>query len=544
MGKFSVFIEEDIFTKKIELSSMPKKTKTNIKNFNNKIDNYVKNYADYKAQVKKYILAKNKSFSIKTKKVDTDKLTKEISNLEYVKRVLNPTNTFFEKMGFDALLFDIRNYSEFNFNTINEIIGKFLEKFELAGIKLYSNDFEYTYYVREYMTSFLDVENMLDINYNTLIPIFEKIYWENPDLIKHIELNFRKLIKKYEKKFVNYINIFQKEVMFKNNINNYLECLKKLNLLYGELVEATKENVDDIIGLAKIGELEIKNFFKDSKVRESNYKYIIIGSLDLTNYETGEKFHNNLEKLKYNLEEYRNLLKFSPLFNDFKNEYINKILNVDNNSKKENHISKLKNIKYQIDNKESKLKKINKKIFTGNSKFFESRNKSLPKASKVDSIVLANELYILYKEYDKEMFKEKVLSTISKFSTISDLLHLYYSYEYFKKDAIKRVYNLSTYEEINKYTSDFDMFVINPNNIIINGLMLFSESEVSKIIINKYRLDNINIIETNLEHSNLNSLIKTIQFLLRVYEIDRSKTTAEKIWFTFEVEKLMVREEV
>jgi hypothetical protein len=121
--------------------------------------------------------------------------------------ILNPSNTFFEKMGFDNLLFEISNYYDFNFNSLNEIINRFLDKFELAGITISNHDFDYTCYVHEYMTSFLEVRNKKSENYDEVSEIFEKIYWVNPEIIEHIELNFRKLIKKHEK---NLLIILQK----------------------------------------------------------------------------------------------------------------------------------------------------------------------------------------------------------------------------------------------------------------------------------------------------------------------------------------------
>ena len=39
-------------------------------------------------------------------------------------------------MGFDELLYQLSNYSTFNFNSLNELINGFLDKFQLAGISL------------------------------------------------------------------------------------------------------------------------------------------------------------------------------------------------------------------------------------------------------------------------------------------------------------------------------------------------------------------------------------------------------------------------
>ena len=80
----------------------------------------------------------------------------------------NPSNTYVEKMGFDVLLYQLRNYHVFNFNSLNEIINNFLDKFELVGIKLTKNDFDYTCYVYEYMSSFLEIRYSSQKNYDKL----------------------------------------------------------------------------------------------------------------------------------------------------------------------------------------------------------------------------------------------------------------------------------------------------------------------------------------------------------------------------------------
>ena len=536
------FIKEDITAKKTLISTMPTRTKTNKKKFNEKIDSIAETYNSYRASVRKYIVTKSKSFNIKVKNDNVEALTKTVTDLERVRFILNPTNTFFEKMGFDSLLFDIKNFSDFNFNSMNEIINKFIIKFEQASITLTSNDFDYTCYVREYMTSFLEIRNMSTGDYGSLSKIFEKIYWENPEIIEHIELNFRKLIKKNRRKFVNYIANLQKEVMWKNNISSYKECLDKLKFAHAELDLATKENIGDIIKLAKTGAIDIDNFFKDSKVRAAHYNSLMIETVDFNDKDAIKRFYSSLEKLKTNIEECNNFIKFLPFFKDFKNEYEKQISSIDKTSGKGRGSNKLKTIESQISDKESKLTKLNKKIFTGDSGFFDFKSNVPQKQLKLDSIILAKELYALYEEYDKESFKEKVLSILNNFLTIPELLHLYYSYDYFKKKDIKRVFNLSSYDDVIELSESFDLFAMNPNNIIINGVSVFEENNIEKIIVNKYRLYNINITEDNMEPTELNELLNKIQFVLRVKEIENSPTTVEKIWFMVVVEKILAKE--
>lgn len=538
MSNFLKFIEEDIEAKKTLITTMPVKTKTNIKKFNERIDDIIKKYTEYKIGVKKYLDTKSKSFNIKDVDENLEKLNSEISSLEHVRFILNPTNTYFEKLGFDNLIYEINNYSDLNFEALNDIINQFINKFELVGIFLTKEDFDYTCYVNEYMSSFLEVRNTKNKNYDKVVEKFEKIYWTNPEIIEHIELNFRKLIKKYAKRFINYIMAIKKNVMLKNNINNYEDCLKKLRVAYNTLNASNKESISDIIELAKISEIDINNYFEDSKVRTSTYSELMIDPGNLDEKQIMDKFYETLEKLKSNIEEYINYVKFLPIINDFKTEYEKEITSEEKKSNK-NNIKKLKEIESQINDKERKLDRINKKVFNG-LEILRAKNKEIRKQLKIDSIKIAKELYDLYKIFDQEYFKDNVMSILSSSLTVSELLHLYYSFDYFKKIAVKKVFSFTDNEDIIKYSESFDLFAMNIS--IMNDVLLFEEADIGKIIMNKYRLDNINLTEEALNPDDLNIVLEKIKLLLRIKEIEKSTTTIEKIWFMVAVEKINIAE--
>ena len=128
MNNFLEFINKDIEAKKTLISTMPTKTKTNKKKFNETIDNIIERYDEYKTSTRNYLIAKAKSFEVK-ESTDLDKLTEKLETLENVKFLLNPTNTYVEKMCFDDLLYQINNYDTFNFKSLNEIINGLLDKF-------------------------------------------------------------------------------------------------------------------------------------------------------------------------------------------------------------------------------------------------------------------------------------------------------------------------------------------------------------------------------------------------------------------------------
>ena len=540
MNNFLEFIKKDIEAKKALVSTMPTKTKTNIKKLNNTIDTIESKYIVYKTSLVNYLLAKRRSFILKDddKDVNTDKLNEKIIDLEHVKFLLNPSNTFFEKMGFDTLLYQINNYTTFNFDSLNDIINGFLDKFEMANIMLTSDDFNYTCYVHEYMTAFLEVRHKKSKNYDKVSEIFEQIYWINPELIQHIELNFRKLIKINERKFASYILELQKEAMRQNKIENYNDCIEKLKSLYIDLNLANKETAADILSLARDGDIDIEQLREGSKARDTAYKTLIPEGVDVNDKKEMSKVCNILEKLKLNVEEYNNYLEFLPLFNNFKDEYLN-LVPQDNS---EVSYKGLKEVEDKINNLENELEKINRKIFSGKPGFFEFKSDHDLKHLKAESVIKAKELYKLYKTYDEEYFKSKVMSILSNTLTIMDLLNLYYSFDYFKKLAISKAYNTTNFEEISKYSEAFDLFAMNTTNIIIAGLPVFDERNIAMIIANKYNLNSIRLTEEDLSEDNLVNLLNKILLILRINKIENSKITIEKIWFIVQVDKIMSNE--
>ena len=538
MNNFLTFIEKDIATKKTQIQTLPIKTKTNIKKFNETIENFETKYEEYRSSVRNYLLAKSRSFEIIDTETETTKnqINTKVIALEQVKFLLNPSNTYVEKMGFDVLLYQLRNYHVFNFNSLNEIINNFLDKFELVGIKLTKNDFDYTCYVYEYMSSFLEIRYSSQKNYDKLSEIFEKIYWSNPDIIRHIELSFRKLIRNNPKKFNNYIKKIQEDVMMANNITSYQECLEKLNRAHIALKNASKETIVDIINKSKNNEFKIEHYQEDNKVRINTYNSLISSDINIKDLNQMTSIYQNLEKLKDNVLEYQNYLEFLPLITSFKEKY-EKLLNSESKDTK-----KLNKIIETIIHKEKELDKITKKIIGGKIPIFETKNENVLKNLKLESISKAKELYELYKEKDEEYFNTKVLAILNKNITVSDILHLHYSFDYFQKLEIQNTYEINSYDEIIKYSNDLDLYAMDSTNIVISSIPVFEETNIPRIIANKYKLCNININENELQEENLKNLLNKINLILRIKKIEESSLSVEKILFITWVEKMVAME--
>ena len=79
-------------------------------------------------------------------------------------------------------------------------------------------------------------------------------------------------------------------------------------------------------------------------------------------------------------------------------------------------------------------------------------------------------------------------------------------------------------------------------NVVISSIPLFDESNIPKIIANKYKLCNINVTEIELQEENLKNLLNKINLILRIKKIDESSLSVEKILFMTWVEKMVAME--
>lgn len=541
MNNFLEFILKDIDTKTSVLENLPTKTKTNQKKYNDKIQEYTKKYTEYEANLKKYLLAKSHSFELKEEEQgNLDALKNRVSALEHVKFLLNPANTYYEKMGFDELMYQISNYETFNFNSLNEIINAFLDKFMEAGISLTGEDFSYTCYVEEYMTAFLEVRNQKLEGHERLASVFEKIYWVNPDIIAHIELNFRKLIRENAKRFNAYIEALQEKAKQEAGVQNYLDCLNKLKDATIDEQNALKENVDDIIVACESGEMDINSFMQDSKARTSAYEFLVPETVDKNDVGAMQKVCTVLQRLYENVIEYKEYMRFESLLQNFKTTYKDTKKPTE---LKKGEISSLHAVLNKITENEQALEKLNRKIKGNRNSIFDFKHERDLKELKSQSVIKAQELSELYKQYDEEYFKDKVMDIISPTMTVADVLHLYYSFDYFKKNALQKIFNLNNYEDVKSYSKEFAEFANNPMNVIMEGVPIFSETNIPKIIANKYRLNGIKIDEMDLSIDNIENLSSRILLILRIHKVETSKTSVEKIWFRIEVKKLITDRE-
>ena len=328
--------------------------------------------------------------------------------------------------------------------------------------------------------------------------------------------------------------------MADNQVNNYMDCLEKIQNAYQDIHNANRESVADIIEACEKGEMDINSFMQDSKIRSSAYEFLVPETVDKNDVAAMQKVCIVLERLETNVIEYNGYMSFEKMIQNFKEEY----KDVKKVELKKGEVSGLRSVLNKIEDGEQELEKLNKRIAGNKNPFFDFKNEMDLKQLKSKSVMKAKELYELYQKYDEEYFKDKVMDIINPTLTVKDVLNLYASFDYFKKKAIQNTFKLTNYEDIKRYSEDFDKFATNPMNVIMEGVPVFEETNIPKVIVNKYRLNGIKIDEMDLSIDNIQSLLNRIQLILRIHKIETSTLSVEKIWFMIQVRNLLQTKEV
>ena len=394
--------------------------------------------------------------------------------------LLNEYNDSYEKSSLDLLLYRIKKFYKNDLNRVNEDIEDVIERFETVGVKLTSDDFFYGEEVNLYMKDyFINKDNAIHMR-----EVFDKLYWKEPDIILHIYLNFRYLYFKNKKIFDKYYknrlveyNMTNKKDYFKdyqNDLWNYL-LLKESNI---KLIE------DKFIN----GELDIKDYedAKTDKIESS----LIIGEM------SDSLRMDSLNKLSYTLYEYKNYLKYKYIIDEIKNIY---------NSKDANK-NLTKNILKNISKHEGKLAKLGKKI-TKSGLF--NKNKPTDKINNLMNVEI-DELNKLYEEYDDAKFKEKIANSLNDNSSLLDALNIALAFKINLFTILKTENEEKTDQDMEDEVFNIEEFSYYPNITFLSNISIKEERDISVIILDKYKLMNINITGESLEDTNLDSFINNV----------------------------------
>lgn len=526
------FLNNDIQEKKDFLKELPLKTKRNKVSFNETLEQYANEYNEYKQVLLSKLKEKVDNFKIEEEEQD-NKLFNRINFLKKDMFILNPDNIEYEKLGLDVNLYILKNFNQFSYEFLMETIENVITVFEKVGITLTKDDFFYNYYVNSFMSEFLSLRKTGGDYFYKLVPVFEKFYWKNPDLMYHIGINIRSIAEKHIWRIKRYIRLEQNRIKGAYNINDFDDCKSKLKEAY-KIYKKKNDSVKDIYNLAEKGEIVIANYLENSKTRQETFNYLVLNKLK-DEFDTNQ-FYTNLLKLKNDLELYIKYDEFRPLMNMFKDVYRENVVE----NKTPVSQKKLQSFVSQIDKQEKKIINIRKKYFR--HKLFNIKSNSFTKEANRSSMECCENLNTIYNDFTFNYYIYNIKRLINNPVLIKDVLYIFYTYNSYKMECLNKIYPKITFEELKAKCDDFDSFALNPDNEFINNLQLFKDEELEKNIVTKHRLNNISITIEDIKGSAAIETLQKVNLLLRCKTLDESVIKAEDIQFVITAKNILKKE--
>lgn len=510
---------------KLELESGTKKMKEKfhkeaIKERNAYVSRELDKFLKYQKDIYKLIKKKvNEIYPIDNTK-EYDKYREKLSN--YRKTIIfnNDKYSPFFKLNIFSLISKIDIDDSVSLNDVNDILSKIFNVFKEAGVSLNTDDFSYSMFTYQYMSLFINSLGNSDFN-DTMKKCFDNIYWECPDIIKHIKLNLWFLMDKYKEKLDTYsktkaIDYLNTTGLSKNELfKNYLEDISNLDVI---LARDDFYNLEMFMSKKK----NILDYLSDSSTRVKNFDQFVIDGV-FTDVMDTSKFYNVMVDLAHTLLVLKMYYRYEFIIKDMQEKYNKR------NENKTLYEQKLKEIKTE----EAKRSKIYNDYLkaTGKKGLFHKVNPLKEKSTKLEINEEILKLVTLYDELHDLEIVDMINKNITNVSSLYDLFSLSYSSYYYLEKMFKEHFvedsSFSFDEELDKY---FD-FIYSPYNEFLGKIYAFTNSSVPFVIVDKYRLLGINVTMDNISTDSLDSFMDTVNYVKTIYDISLSKLSLENINF-------------
>ena len=406
------------------------------------------------------------------------------STLQNLLNALSYTNSLsspFEKLDLDKIIYQLSSFGNDELISTNLKILKALNIFKEVGINISIKDFNYSNDVKEYMQMFFTSE----LTNEKIKEVFDKIYWQCPDIITQIELNIRNIYIKNTSKCEKYIEKINKQIKdkFDKAETTLLNDYYYLRRQYDPYANKTNLILDFYNQKLDI------SLYTDEKINEITSTLFINNDFDSSKIDT-------IIQLQNSLKEYKNYLKYKDLIDKAKNLY-NENLEKGYFKKTLKKISKL----------ESKLFKLSKKT---------SNTSSKTKVDKLEPQVNGkiSEIKALYDEIDNNLFKIMIKEHIKENSTIFKVFLLVCQYYRLLGEYFKEKDESITMESLDKNIKELMDFVMDPNNTLINNITILEEFDFSEVILTNYKLLNIDITSSLESEDSIEELINNLEKII------------------------------
>lgn len=536
MNNFLEFIQKDIEAKKKMLSTLPIKTKTDKKKYNEEVDKIIAKYDSYYNSVKRYIYAKADSMEVPAKFTRVEEIKQRIDALNEIKRLLSPMNTPYEKLGFDTLVYELDSYYTFNFKNVDAIINKMLDIFTEAGIVLTGRDFYLTPYVKSYMTEYLKVYYSKSDDRSALNKVFEDIYYANPDLIYHIEICLELLFLKNNKKMNRLVKIKTESLKTVTGVRSYKDAVDKLTFEYADLHREEREQLSDIIKGAKDGTFDVNSYQEDNKTRTGTYESLFGTEFDFNDRAKMDKYVELFESFVVNIEEYDKFLQLAPIFEYIKND-LKKLMDV----KQADADKKFKEEQKRVEKLDKTILKKCIKYY-GIGPFRPRMSADKQEVLRREFVSLSNDIYKGMPQYNDALLEMSINDIINANTTAYDALLYFSMHDLLLKKIIQKVYNLQSYAEIVEKANQIKEYIYDESNVILTGIRIFQDNDIPRMLSSKFKLNGVTVEEAEFSGGDLGALTNKLLLVIRCEKVKRSPRNMAELLFMKNVSKIREKE--
>lgn len=474
-------------------------------------------FSDYKVLIENEMVERLKKIMPidKTNQYTSD-LVKVNNLFELVKLNCNISNTF--KLKLDFIISSINENT--SLDELNISIKKFIDKLKEIGITLTINDFKYTMFTEQYMSSYLK-----NYKFNNMKEIFEDIYFNCPDIKLQLKMCLINIINIYKKKINLYVKNYTTSLFEKNEINSsdVFYKYKSLRNSIGSTMAKdeyynTKIFLDD--------KLKISDYLEDSAARSKNFNTFT------TNYdlldEYGKNSYNNATMGLYlTLNELKKYYNYEFIIEDLLKRYKEK------DSAKTNFTSKKK----ELDKEEANRQKIYKEYLKASGIGFFAKKDNI---KKKNTMLKMNEeikkLKSLYDEYnDLEITYN--LNRLSESASIYDLFMISLSSFSFIEKMFTTNENFNE-NDLYSNVDDYFKFIFNPNNDFLRETNALVEYNLTNIISEKYKLLDLNVTEESINKDNIDATLDTLRYINLIQNISKSNISLNTIYNIYQMTKI------
>lgn len=418
----------------------------------------------------------------------------------------NQYNTPYEKMHLDYYLYQLHRYYKEDLTSVNTCINKIIESFNKVGISLTKEDFDFNNYISEYMDKIFKKESS-----EALKTSFEEIYWKFPEIIKTIEINFKSIYLRNEKKIIKYYEDRHEDFLKNHNDAEIYDMhIRLLNEISNE------KNKDKYLIFEK---------FKNNEYTLTEYNEENVNKIKDLYFPNNTYNYQSLLNLNQTIFEYNMIIKYNYLLTDMK----------DRLEKKDTLKGSKDNAIKEILKEENKLKKLNNQRFAKQFPLFKKKNDEKWLFDYKNTLATTT---TKYDEFDNSCFNDLIFKKLSQDSTVLEVLKLISSnYLYFVSKTKELDENLN----INDITDKYNILKEEVNNhtySLLNNIALLDEKQMKQIIVDKYKLENVEITIDSLENDNIEKTIDNLNTIINYENIISSGINLDNIKLYLEYKKI------